>query len=78
MAYSELLFVVCNVCDLSRFVDMAPPENTKEKDVTAVVRGDKLIKNRKSFWVQEKLEIIARVEGGEKLHAVWILLVHSA
>lgn len=46
---------------------MAPPKNMKGKGVTAVEKDGKVIKKRKNSSLQEKLEIIAKVEAGEKL-----------
>ncbi|MPD04267.1 hypothetical protein E2C01_099946 [Portunus trituberculatus] len=46
---------------------MAPSKNTKEKGVTAIMNDNKLIKKHQIFLLQEKLDIIAKVEAGEKL-----------
>ena len=62
--------MIRNICDLSRLPNMTPPKTRKEKGVTAVVKDGKLIKKRKSFSLQEELEVIARVEAGEKLPVV--------
>ncbi|MPC58307.1 hypothetical protein E2C01_052305 [Portunus trituberculatus] len=59
--------VIRNIHDLSRFVNKASSKNTKQKGIIGTVEDGKLIKKCKIFSLEEKLDIIAKVEAGEKL-----------
>ncbi len=63
----KLMLLIRNICDLSWFVNMGPPQNMKGKGVTAIEKDGKVINERKNSSLQEKLEIIAKVKAGEKL-----------
>ena len=43
------------------------PKNPKENGIKGIVKDGKLFKKCKIFSLQEKLDIIAKVEAGEKL-----------